>query len=784
MARRKNPPKQGKQKTQRAGHGHGDWRRQDPDYAAERRKYADPVPSRSYILQVLDEDGPLSFEELVERFGLTEPAQRDALQVRLQAMLRDGQVLRNRRGAFGRASRMNLIAGRVSAHRDGFGFVIPDDGGPDLFLPPRQMESLMSGDRVLVRPVPGRGGKLEAEVVEVLERANRTVAGRLVGEYGVHRVIPANPNLVHEILIPPQDLGGARDGQMVVAEIVTPPGRRTLPVGRIIEVLGDHLAPGMEIETAIRAFGLPHEWPDAVVRETEAIPSRVRPRDKQGREDLRKLPLVTIDGADARDFDDAVYAEPVDDGWRLIVAIADVSHYVKPGSALDHEACARGNSVYFPDHVLPMLPEKLSNGLCSLNPRVDRLCMACEMRVGRDGVVRKARFFEGVMRSHARLIYDEVAAALEGEPDAVPRRLRPLMPHLRDLHAVYEALLAQRKRRGAIELDSVETRIEFGPGRKIERIVPVQRNVAHRMIEECMIAANVEAAKFVLRHRVPALYRVHEQPDPEKIAVLRELLAARGVTLGGGEQPQPRHIARAVELACRRGACQAVQMAVLRAMMQARYSPEPLGHYGLALEHYAHFTSPIRRYPDLLLHRAIRHILRRKPADAFPYDTERMQALGDHCSMTERRADEAVRDVVNWLKCEFMEEHVGEVFDGEVTGVASFGLFVTLDGLYVDGLVHVSTLLRDYYEYDAVHQRLVGTRNGRVFSLGDRIRVRVVRVSLDERKIDLEPADRDVQPAFTGAGEDGQGAGSGARAVRNRARGRPRDSKRKSRRDR
>ena len=763
-----------------------DWRKLDPDYKAEKNKHRVPVPSRRFILDVLDEGGPMRFEALCEQIGIDREELGEGLRARLEAMVRDGQLLRNRRGAYGPAKRMNLIAGRVSAHRDGFGFLVPDDASGDLFLPPREMEALMAGDHVLVRPKPGRGGKREAVVVEVLERANQTITGRFVTEYGVHSVIPANPNIVKDVLIPPQDTLGARDGQMVVVELVSPPARRTMAVGRVVEVLGEHLAPGMEIETAIRAFGLPHVWPEDVEAAVQQLPARVTPTQKRGRRDLRDLPLVTIDGADARDFDDAVYAEPNGDGWTLYVAIADVSSYVEPDSALDREAALRGNSVYFPDHVLPMLPEELSNGLCSLNPKVERLCMVCEMQVDADGEVRGARFYDAVMRSRARLIYEEVAQALAGRDSEAPRAIRPLMPQLRNLHALYEALLAQRRRRGAIDLDSQETRIVFGENRKIEQVVPVQRNVAHRMIEECMIAANVQAAKFVQRSKLPALYRVHERPSPEKIAVLRQYLAARGITLGGGDEPSPGDLARAAEQARQQGGGLATQMAILRTMMQARYSTEPEGHFGLALEHYAHFTSPIRRYPDLLLHRAIRHAIERRKPASYRYSTEEIAAAGDHCSMTERRADEATRDVISWLKCEFMKDRVGEEFDGVITGVAGFGVFVTLDELYIEGMVHVSALMNDYYEYDEVHQRLVGTRNGRSFAFGDPIRVRVARVSLDQRKIDLEPvsagdaATDTVQPAFRGNRDNGGRSRKGG--PRRTSSGRPEaSSRRKSR---
>lgn len=716
-----------------------DWRSRDPEHESEQARYENPLPSRALIAEVLEKDGPLSLETLIEHLHLKDEDSHEGFRRRLEAMVRDGELLKNRRGAYGQATAMNLVAGRVIGHRDGFGFLSPDEEGTDIFLPPREMDALMSGDRVLVRPSrEGRDGKREGVVVEVLERANKTIAGRLIDEHGVHLVVPANPKIVKDILIPPGDLGGAKPGQMVVAEIVSPPARRTLAVGRITEVIGDHLGPGTEIETAVRAFGLPHEWPKEVLNQVKSIPDHVGAKQMQGRVDLRDLPLLTIDGEDARDFDDAVYCEPAGKGFRVLVAIADVAAYVTPGSALDREAELRGTSVYFPEQVIPMLPEALSNGLCSLNPDVDRLCMVCDMQLDANGEVKRSKFYEGVMKSHARLTYTQVADALEQPRQATQGKLGQVLPQLQNLQRAFTALFKAREQRGAIDFDSTETRIEFGEDRKIARIVPVQRNQAHRLIEECMIAANVQAALWVLKRKLPTLYRVHEVPAADKITALREYLSAQGILLGGGAEPQAADFAKVAQLARGRDDAPVIQMAILRTLMQARYTPEPEGHFGLALEHYAHFTSPIRRYPDLLLHRALKHLIHKRPAKEFAYDEDRMAALGEHCSVTERRAEEATRDVVNWLKCEYMSEHVGEEFDGVITGVAGFGVFVELSGFYVEGMVHVSALYNDYYEFDPRHQRLVGRRNGRTFKVGDTLKVKLTRVSLDDRKIDLE----------------------------------------------
>lgn len=639
------------------------------------------------------------------------------------------------------------LVGKVSAHRDGFGFVLPEPklaGGEDVFLPAREMRGLMSGDRVRVRIAEvDSTGRLAGEFLGVVATAPRFAVGRLRQDEGGRLwLTPDNQKTQpFELQIPFQDSLGAKAGQVVRAEMLTPPGARSALLGQVTEIIGEHLAPGLEIEIALRRHDLPHQWPAEVEQEAEALDPEVREADCKGRVDLRELPLVTIDGADARDFDDAVYAEKTRSGFRLLVAIADVSAYVKPGSPLDIEGELRGTSVYFPRRVIPMLPEKLSNGLCSLNPHVDRLCLVADMKLDKSGEVTAAKFYEAVMHSQARLIYDDVAAMLADPKGEQAQAHAKLLPHLKALEAVFEVLFAARTRRGAIDFEGTETKFEFTDDRKIARIVPVVRNKAHRMIEECMIAANVEAAKFVASKETPALFRVHERPDASRVASLKEFLAGRGLTLGGGEMPAVGDFAKVSEQARGRPDTSLIHMMILRTMSQARYAPEPLGHFGLALEHYAHFTSPIRRYPDLLLHRAVKHVIARKKPSSFLYSQEQMAALGEHCSMTERRADEATRDVASWLKCEFMSHRVGERFDGVVSAVTAFGLFVELSGLFIDGLVHVSSLGDDFYSYDAKAQRLFGKRSGHAYTLGQPVRVQVARVNLEERKIDLALAD-------------------------------------------
>jgi ribonuclease R len=718
------------------------WRHHDPSLSDEQRRYGQALPSRDWILRTLQAaDGPRTREQLEEMLGLTEDDPLEGFGHRLSAMVRDGQLLRNRRGSYGVPSEMSLVAGRVLAHKDGFGFLTPDDGGGDLFLPPQQMQQLWPGDRIVVRAgEEDRRGRREGVVVEILERGVEQVVGRYGLDHGVAIVIPENPRITHEVLIPPEERGDARDGDMVVVEILSHPKPRKAPVGRVREVLGEHLGPGMEIEAAIRAHGIPHEFPEDALAQAEALPDAVGEADRKGRKDLRKLPLVTIDGEDARDFDDAVHAKRTFTGWKLWVAIADVDAYVPFESPLDLHARERGNSVYFPERVVPMLPEKISNGLCSLNPQVDRLCMVCEMQVRRSGEIVRGRFFEAVMRSHARLTYTEVAEALDG--GALPKQVDPkLMPHIRELDALYGALAKARAARGTVAFDTGETRFVFDAEQKIERIVPVTRNRAHLIIEECMIAANVAAARYVLKHKRGALFRVHAPPAAEKVQALREFLNTRGLQLGGGDEPQPADFQAVMEQAAQRPDHYVIQSMMLRTMMQARYSPDCEGHFGLALDEYAHFTSPIRRYPDLVLHRAIKRALRGAPRSAEPLSHQALEALGATCSTTERRADEATRDVALWLKCEYMQQHVGEEFDGTITGVAGFGVFVTLDDVHVEGLVHITALDNDYYEHDAAHGRLVGRRSGRTHEMGDSLRVRVLRVSLDERRIDLEPVE-------------------------------------------
>ncbi len=737
----------------------------DPQAAREADKYDKPVPSREYLLARLEEYGkPITDENMSRMLGLEDDNQQEAVRRRLAAMERDGQILRNRRGAYALIDKLDLIKGKVLGHRDGIGFLLRDDGKkPDLVIPPRQMRRVFHGDHVLVR-VSGRDrrGRDEATIVEVLARNTQTLVGvyrARSNEFGV--LIPENTRIAQEVIVPNSATGGAQDGQVVSVRITQQPETRIQPVGEVVEVLGERMDPGMEIDIAIRSYEIPAEFPPDVQDEIASMSAEVAEEDKHHRIDLRDVPLVTIDDESAKDFDDAVCAWKTKSGsWKLLVAIADVSHYVRPGSALDQEAISRGNSVYFPGQVVPMLPELLSNGLCSLNPDVDRLALVCEMNISQSGAISRYRFYEGVFRSHARLTYNKVAAILDGddaEADALREQYSKLVPSLKNLHSLYTLLREARVERGAIDFETTETAILFNDERKIESIVPRSRNDAHKIIEECMLAANVATARFLDKHDLPALYRIHEKPSPERLDKLRLFLNELGLSLGGGDDPSPQDYRDLAEVIKGRPDTDVIQTVMLRSMSRAVYSPQNDGHFGLAYPAYAHFTSPIRRYPDLLVHRAIRSVIRgprqtntvlraegapvEPPSKWAPYTFEQMLELGEHCSMTERRADDATRDVTDWLKCEFMSDKIGEVFDGTIASVTQFGIFVRLDAVYVEGLVHVTSLPSDYYHYEAEKHRLKGERSGMAYRLGDGVTVQVARVDLDDRKIDFELVD-------------------------------------------
>ncbi len=768
------------------------------------------IPSREEILGVFRDAGkPLDAAALARALKV-KPAAQEVLGRRLNAMERDGQIRADRDGVYALADQSGFIAGRISAHRDGFGFVIPEEPGPDLFLNDKEMQKVLHGDRVLAKVVGlDRRGRPEGTIVEVVERANTHVIGRLLNEGGVWIVSPEDQRISQDILVAGSP-GKARAGQVVSVELIEQPARFQQPTGRIVEVLGELDDPGMEIEIAVRKFGVPHVFSAAALKQANKLPNEVVDADLSNRVDLRDVPLVTIDGEDARDFDDAVYCEPVKigrtKGFRLLVAIADVSHYVKPNDSLDGDAIERSTSVYFPRRVIPMLPEKLSNGLCSLNPAVDRLCLVCDMVVTAKGEVTAYQFYPAVMHSAARLTYNQVAEVLADPKGEEAARRPAIVPHLLNLNAVFHALLGARQERGAIDFETTETYIVCNAMGKIEKIIPRTRNDAHRLIEECMLAANVCAADLLIRHKHPGTFRIHAVPTEEKLNQLRTFLKQAGLNLGGGTKPAASDYAALMREIKERPDAALLQTMLLRSMQQAVYSPDNVGHFGLAYEAYAHFTSPIRRYPDLLTHRAIKAILQGKRYEPKGIDVSKLNttvsnaarkqaakdkaegkakdekdltiwdALGVHCSANERRADEASRDVEAWLKCFYMQDKLGEAFTGTVAGVTTFGIFVQLDELYVEGLVHVTELGQDYFQYDEARHQLRGERTGKTFGLTDRVVVQVAKVDLESRKIDLVLADESrlgeapeqapAQARQPARGDEGKGKGRQERGDR------------------
>lgn len=740
-------------------------RNSDPFASREADNYANPIVSREFILEQLEQLGqPVNLQEFAAHLEMQSEEQIEALRRRLNAMARDGQIIKNRKQSYGLTAHMDLLPGKVQGNKDGSGYFIPDNNSGDLFLPLREMSRLFDGDRVLARASGSQSrGRSEADVVEVLQRRHEEIVGRFYREAGFAIVVPDSKRIQHEILIPDKSTGGAVDGQYVIARILEYPNNRRKTVAEVTEVLGDVATPGIEIDIALHSFDLPHTWSKEIEKAIASIAPQVKKAETIARHDLRKVSLVTIDGEDAKDFDDAVFAtQKPGGGWKLTVAIADVSHYVRPGSELDEEAVERGTSVYFPGHVVPMLPEALSNGLCSLKPQTDRLAMVCEMDVNASGEVVGFEFSEAVIHSHARLTYNEVADMLQAPQNANQEKQRErlrskqspeVLDNLDALYSLFKKLSEARVQRGAMDFDTPETRIVFGEDRKIREIVPVSRNEAHRLIEECMLCANVAAATLFEKLEFPVLYRVHQGPNPDRLEGLREFLFEMGLSLGGGDEPSPADYQEVLQQIADRPDRHVLQVLLIRSMMQAVYQPENIGHFGLGFDAYTHFTSPIRRYPDLLVHRAIRYLIRNRSSHhlkrhpqqqalakdkIYPYAPASLVQLGERCSDSERRADAASYSVVDWLKCEYMHDRVGEEFSGAITSVTSFGLFVELEGIYIEGLVHITELSNDYYHYDSVRHRLEGERHGMSYGLGDVVQVRLARVDLEEKKIDLQ----------------------------------------------
>ena len=745
---------------------------QDPHASREAARYSNPIPSREYILEHLDNRGePGQFNVLCRELQLDNKEACEALEKRLNAMCRNGQLIYSRSGTYGLVIKMDLLKGRVMGHKDGFGFMIPEDGSVDLYLGPRQMQKVFDGDTILAR-ISGvdRRGRKEGKVVEILARKSSSIVGRYYKETGAGVVVPHNKRISQEILISKKHRNGAKDGDFVMVEVTRFPEGHRKASGEIAEVLGDIATPGMEIEVALRTHDIPHEWPPGIDKELTTLPDSPDKNETRHRVDYRTLPFVTIDGEDAKDFDDAIYCKRnnglnSDKGWTLHVAIADVSHYVQADSALDQEAVIRGTSVYFPGYVVPMLPEQLSNGLCSLRPNEDRLVLVCKMDINPQGDITTYEFSEGVIHSHARLTYTEVSAMVQTPATDAETHIQQLLlekytgivDDLESLHSLYTALHLSRKKSGALNFETVETRIMFTEERKLAEILEVERNDAHRMIEECMLCANVCAAKLLLEAKLPALYRVHAGPNPEKVENLYDFMRGIGIGLARKEAPTTTDYQAILKRLEERPDRLLLQTIVIRSLMQAVYTPENIGHFGLGFDAYTHFTSPIRRYPDLLVHRGIRHLIRNSLSERskphlhktsgaksldkqkiYPYTSGELDELGGLLSSSERRADAASYDVVDWLKCEYIQQHIGDTFDGTIVTVTNFGIFVELDNIHIEGLVHVTALRNDYYHFDQVAHTLTGERTGESFHMGDRVHVQVSRVDMEEHKIDLQ----------------------------------------------
>ena len=746
--------------------------------AVDTQIHSHPIPNRDHILNLLKKHGSaLNRKQLAVRMKLSGKEEQEGLQRRLRAMERDGQITFDRNSGYKVLSQDDMILGRVIGHRDGFGFLARDNGGDDLLLSQRDMMLVFDGDRVQVR-ISGtdRRGREKATLIKVIERNTSQVVGKLSIDNGNYFIRPENSRIAQEIDIDKKQLMGAKEGQYVVVTITDYPCPQYKAFGNVTEVLGNERAPGMEIDVAIREHNIPHMWPKEVTKAASAMGNEVAESDKLHRVDLRELPFVTIDGEDAKDFDDAVYCEPQNKGWRLWVAIADVSHYVTPESALDKEAQMRGTSVYFPGHVVPMLPEVLSNGLCSLKPKVDRLALVCEMQINSSGKMTSYQFSEAVIHSHARLTYNQVNAMLITPGHKldllVKREHAALIPHMRELHQMYGVLSRARTTRGSIDFDTKEVQFQFNKERKVDKILPIERNDAHKLIEECMLCANVATARFLEKLKLPALYRNHNGPQDKKLKSLRAFLGEKRLNLPGGKKPTSVHYDRLLRNLGKRSDASVIQSMMLRSLSQAEYSPDNAGHFGLAYSAYAHFTSPIRRYPDLLVHRAIRSVIRGQESGgkmrralkfvtgmgvdpvqrvhsastldaekSYPYDRERMEAFATHCSQLSRRADKASWDVDAWLKCDYMRDTIGDTFTGMITTATQFGLFVELEDTKVEGLIHINALNNDFYHFDEVKQCLKGERTNTSYTIGDTVQIRVAQVDMEQRKIGFELAE-------------------------------------------
>jgi ribonuclease R len=709
-------------------------RSSDPFLNREKENYQNPIPSRELILEVMNDHGvPIPKKELIKKLEITND-EYPFFEKRIGAMARQGQILINRKDILCISKKLNLIPGKIMGHPDGFGFLIPEDTSlQDVFISPKEMSKVFHNDEVMVQ-VTGldKKGRQEGVIVEILSRGNSIIVGRVIQNHGVTIVRAEDKRISQDILVPYHQDMNAQPGQVVEVEMTTQPDFRTKPMGQITKIIGNYSDSGIEIEIALRKHHLPHEFSKDAIKESVSFKDEILVSDHKDHVDLTKLDFVTIDGETAKDFDDAVFAEKAESNMRLFVAIADVSSYVSFNSKLDKEALSRGNSVYFPRRVIPMLPEKLSNGLCSLNPQVNRLTMVCEMLIDNEGLVSEFKFYPAIIFSKARLTYTIAHKILYENDDDLTKKYSHILTNLKNLKKVYDLLSKQREKRSAIEFDSVETTINFNEDGKIDSIQPVHRNEAHKIIEECMLAANVSAAKFLLKENSPAIYRNHESPKEEKLELLKNYIAEFGLKLGGGQKPSAKDYSALLQSIRSRPESQMLQTMILRSMQQAVYETKNKGHFGLAYDTYTHFTSPIRRYPDLIVHRAIKEKLKRKELRV-----KDLEGIAKQCSTTERRADEASRDVEDWLKCYFMKDRLGDVFSGTISSVTGFGVFVSLDEIYIEGLIHVTDLGNDYYVFNKSKHALIGERSGKSFGMGDRVKIKVAKIDMELSRIDL-----------------------------------------------
>jgi ribonuclease R len=703
--------------------------------------------SRDHVLALMRDrvHHPAAMRELLQVLRVPKD-EHHSFKRHVKSLVSSGDLIQIRGNRFGLPEKMDLYVGRLQAHPAGYGFVTPerplDSGGGDIYIGNTHLNDAMHGDRVVVRIERVKeGGRAEGRIIRILERANEWIVGRYDRDAdGMGYVVPFDRRVLMDIVVPPGQEGGASPGEMVTLELTRWPTSTRGAIGRVADVLGAIDAPGVDTEIIIRKHGIPDAHSPDAIAEALKLGASVAEKDIRGRTDFRHLVTVTIDGEHARDFDDAITIEKLANGhFWLGVHIADVSHYVHEGSALDREAYDRGTSVYFPERAVHMFPSELSTGLCSLNPRVDRLVQSCFMEIDRQGKVLRREFHDGVINSNERMTYTAVNGILTDRDPALIVQYQPLVPMFEQMRELFQILNDARRRRGSIDFDLTEAEVIVDEGGAVEAIIALQRNVAHRIIEEFMLLANETVATYLEEQEAPALYRIHEEPDILKVAKFEDFISGFGYSLAAPPSGlTPRHFQKLVERVHGKPEEKPIAMLMLRTMQKARYAPENRGHFGLAAPSYTHFTSPIRRYPDLVVHRALR-AARHKLLDEEQKDDlrEDLPEIARHTSEMERRADEAERELLQWKKVKFMADKVGDEFEGFVTGVAAFGLFVELIEHFVEGMVHVSTMADDYYRFIEGAHMLRGENTQKVYRLGDKVKVQVIRVNMEMRQVDL-----------------------------------------------